>query len=315
MRHAISIQQPTTTRLLSRAKRLGPRPGQKDNYVGCGTCDSLRMVFGSTSGNRTNSFHAAGFMVHTFTPAAAQHPAPLVEFHCGRDKPPCFDNPPPHEHTAEADATDEEQSSDDEAPEEVSAAAATALAGRRRKAEHQARQAAGPAPKRKRARTSSSAKSAAAADAGGEGHIDDGLELPSDLLLKVKSGGQQRMEADDLEAREMEEEAAMEAALAGKRGARVKAAGVPRRCVRSPRLCLFCFPCAAVGALSAVDLASTSSPEHIHPRVFECVEMANSRRHTCKDCNFGCLGNRRGLFSFDGRARSKVALRYDRSFV
>ncbi|CBJ28746.1 expressed unknown protein [Ectocarpus siliculosus] len=132
-----------------------------------------------------------------------------------------------------ADATDEEQSSDDEAPEEVSAAAATALAGRRRKAEHQARQATA-APKRKRARTSSSSK--AADDGGGdkkpssgEGEPADGLELPSDLLLRVKSGGLQRMEADVLEA---EEQAAAAAAAAtgqgGRRKARAKAGDASR---------------------------------------------------------------------------------------
>ena len=142
-----------------------------------------------------------------------------------------------------ADATDEEQSSDDEAPEEVSTAAATALAGRRRKAELQARQASA-TPKRKRARTSpsSSAKGAggSAASEGGEAEDggagagdgdDDGLELPSDLLLRVKSGGLQRMEADVLEAKEMEEQAAAAAAaaLGGRRGRRVKAGDVPRR--------------------------------------------------------------------------------------
>ncbi|CAN0393013.1 unnamed protein product, partial [Pylaiella littoralis] len=90
------------------------------------------------------------------------------------------------------DATDEEQSSDDEAPEEVSAAAATALAGLRRKAEHQARQAAA-VPKRKRARTSlskgaGSGKNVSLEDGGSGddegGSGDDGLELPSDLLLR-----------------------------------------------------------------------------------------------------------------------------------
>eukprot|EP00903_Cladosiphon_okamuranus_P011281 g10637.t2 len=145
-----------------------------------------------------------------------------------------------------ANATDEEQSSDDEAPEEVSAATAIALAGRRRKAEHQARQAA-PAPKRKRARASSSSSSSSSAKgAGGRtgsgsvaagedggaavGGDGDGLELPSDLLLRVKSGGLQRIEADILEAKEMEEQAAAEAAAAsgGKRGGRVKAGDVPR---------------------------------------------------------------------------------------
>lgn len=185
-----------------------------------------------------------------------------------------LDNTPPHEHTTEADATDEEQSSDDEAPEEVSAAAATALAGRRRKAEHQARQAAGPAPKRKRARTSSSSakgatgissSAAAAADAEGEGDIANGLELPSDLLLKVKSGGQQRMEADDLEAREMEEEAALEAALAGKRGARMKAGDVPRRWVGSPRRFFLYLPCAAVGALSLLWMLPLRLPPNTSP--------------------------------------------------
>ncbi|CAM9148154.1 unnamed protein product [Ectocarpus fasciculatus] len=132
-----------------------------------------------------------------------------------------------------ADATDEEQSSDDEAPEEVSAAAATALAGRRRKAEHQARQAAA-APKRKRARTSSSSK-AADDDGGGSkkaasGDVEpaDGLELPSDLLLRVKSGGLQRMEADVLEAEEQAAAAAAATALGGRRKARAKAGDTSR---------------------------------------------------------------------------------------
>ena len=139
-----------------------------------------------------------------------------------------------------ADATDEEQSSDDEAPEEVSAAAATALAGRRRKAEQQARQAAG-APKRKRARSSSKGgKSASDVDAnavagregGGSGLIGGvELELPSDLLLKVKSGGLQRMEADVLAAREMKEQAEAASATALSAGRRVskKAGDLPRR--------------------------------------------------------------------------------------
>ncbi|CAM9734154.1 unnamed protein product [Ectocarpus sp. 12 AP-2014] len=132
-----------------------------------------------------------------------------------------------------ADATDEEQSSDDEAPEEVSAAAATALAGRRRKAEHQARQAAA-APKRKRARTSSSSKTVD--DGGGdkkassgEGEPADGLELPSDLLLRVKSGGLQRLEADVLEAEEQAAAAAAAAAApGGRRKARAKAGDASR---------------------------------------------------------------------------------------
>lgn len=135
-----------------------------------------------------------------------------------------------------ADATDEEQSSDDEAPEEVSAAAATALAGSRRKAEHQARQAAA-APKRKRARTSSSSK--AADDGGGDkkassgdGEQADGLELPSDLLLRVKSGGLQRMEADVLEAEE-QAAAAAATALGGRRKAKAKAGDASRRCTLS----------------------------------------------------------------------------------
>lgn len=124
--------------------------------------------------------------------------------------------------TAKTDATDEEQSSDDEAPEEVSAAAATALAGRRRKAEQQARQA---APKRKRARASKGI-SKNAADVGGGEEVaipatssSSELELPSDLLLKVKSGGLQRMKADASAARELEEEkeAASATALSGTR--------------------------------------------------------------------------------------------------
>lgn len=138
-----------------------------------------------------------------------------------------------------ADATDEEQSSDDEAPEEVSAAAATTLAGLRRKAELQARQAA-VAPKRKRARTSSSkgtgsSKNASLEDRGAEdgegGASNDGLELPSDLLLRVKSGGLQRMEADVLEAEEVDKQAAAAAEVAegGRRRRRVKAEDVPRR--------------------------------------------------------------------------------------
>ncbi|CAN0269613.1 unnamed protein product [Ectocarpus sp. 4 AP-2014] len=133
-----------------------------------------------------------------------------------------------------ADATDEEQSSDDEAPEEVSAAAATALAGRRRKAEHQARQAAA-APKRKRARTSSSSKAVDDGGGGkkassGEGEPADGLELPSDLLLRVKSGGLQRLEADVLEAEEQAAAAAAAAATApgGRRKARAKAGDASR---------------------------------------------------------------------------------------
>ena len=141
-----------------------------------------------------------------------------------------------------ADTTDEEQSSDDEAPEEVSAAAATALAGRRRKAEQQARQAA-PAPKRnKRARSSSSkggknastsADVAAVAEGGGEGLVGGGgeIELPSDLLLKVKSGGLQRMEADVLAAREMKKqaEAASATALSAGRKVKKRAGDLPRR--------------------------------------------------------------------------------------
>lgn len=132
------------------------------------------------------------------------------------------------------DATDEEKSSDDEAPEEVSAAAATALAGRRRKAEQQARQAAG-APKRKRSRASSKADSSGgkddAAEEGGTGAGHEGLELPSDLLLRVKSGGLQRMEADVLEAKESEEQAAAVAASSAsgaRRGSRIKAEDIPR---------------------------------------------------------------------------------------
>lgn len=118
----------------------------------------------------------------------------------------------------------------------MSAAAATALAGLRRKAEHQARQAAA-VPKRKRARTSlskgaGSGKNASLEDGGSEddegGSDDDGLELPSDLLLRVKSGGLQRMEADVLEAKEADERAG-EGAEGGRRPARVKAGDFPRR--------------------------------------------------------------------------------------
>lgn len=135
------------------------------------------------------------------------------------------------------DATDEEQSSDDEAPEEVSAAAATALAGLRRKAEHQARQAAA-VPKRKRARTlpskgTGSSNSASLEDGsagGGEGGAgDDGLELPSELLLQVKSGGLQRMEADVLEAKEMDEQATAEVVKGGGARAKNKPGEVARR--------------------------------------------------------------------------------------
>lgn len=129
-----------------------------------------------------------------------------------------------------SDATDEEQSSDDEAPEEVSTAAATALAGHRRKAEQQARQAA-PGKKRKRARSSKARKGA---DGGGDGDAEDdggegGLELPSDLLMKVKSGGLQRIEADVLAARrDADDDASAEAAaLVVKRAPR--AADIPRR--------------------------------------------------------------------------------------
>lgn len=139
--------------------------------------------------------------------------------------------------TTNLDATDEEQSSDDEAPEEVSAAAATALAGSRRKAEHLARQA---APKRKRARTSSSkggknAPNGEADGSGGGGGVEVGsghnageLGLPSELLLKVKSGGLQRIEADVLAAKELEKR------QSGKTGSStaivgVRKADLPRR--------------------------------------------------------------------------------------
>lgn len=121
----------------------------------------------------------------------------------------------------------------------MSAAAATALAGRRRKAEQQARQAAA-APKRKRARSSKVGKNASDADGdavagkggGGSGLVGgDELELPSDLLLKVKSGGLQRMEADVLAAKEMKEQAdaASATALSAGRRVRKRAGDLPRR--------------------------------------------------------------------------------------
>lgn len=129
-----------------------------------------------------------------------------------------------------ADATDEEQTSDDEAPEEVSTAAATALAGRRRKAELDARKA---VPKRKRARASTKGNKAGQ----GAGDLDlgdhdgsTGLELPSDLLLKVKSGGLRRMEAERRELQGANEVAQAEAALkvAGKARRAPKVQDVPR---------------------------------------------------------------------------------------
>lgn len=170
----------------------------------------------------TTSFSTAAYATATIDALAFfKNPTLFLSFH----------------HSHQSDATDEEQSSDDEAPEEVSAAAATALAGRRRKAEQQARQA---APKRKRARTTKGGgnKNASGSTGGGEGDGADGdsndadeLELPPDLLLKVKSGGLQRMEADVLAAREAED-AARKDALAkdgNETRGRVRAGDIARR--------------------------------------------------------------------------------------
>lgn len=71
-------------------------------------------------------------------------------------------------------------------------------------------------------------------DLGGDHDGSTGLELPSDLLLEVKSGGLQRMEAEARELHEADEIAEAEAALdlAGRARRAPKVQDLPRRWVK-----------------------------------------------------------------------------------
>ena len=128
----------------------------------------------------------------------------------------------------------------------MSTAAAAALAGHRRKAEQKARRTAGSSvakPKKKRLRKSKGTSEDALPGGGEtealadvEAGADDGIKLPSDLLLEVKSGALKRMQDEASIARrqkEEKEEADAEASLEDKGGhssrSKRASAGLERR--------------------------------------------------------------------------------------